>query len=170
MKKHSGMRPHDILILLKIAAWQGPQWLMKDLAQELGISPSEVSESIHRSAQAGLLSADKKQLMRSALMEFLQYGLAYVFPQKPGALVRGVPTAHSAPPLAGMIQSEENYVWPSAKGEIRGQAIEPLYKSVVKAISRDPLLYELLALVDAVRVGRVREKELAVEQLKKRIR
>ncbi len=170
MKKHSGIRPHDILILLKIAALQGRPWLMKDLAQQLGISASEVSESIHRSAQAGLLSADKKQLMRSALMEFLQYGLAYVFPQKPGALVRGVPTAHSAPPLADLIQSEENYVWPSAKGEMRGQAIEPLHKSVVKAISGDPMLYELLALVDAVRMGRVREKQLAVEQLKKRIR
>ena len=68
-----------------------------------------------------------------------------------------------------MIQSEENYVWASPKGQMRGQAIEPLYKSVVKAVAGDPLLYELLALVDAVRVGRIREKELAVEQLKKRI-
>lgn len=168
MKKHSGMRPHDIVILLKIAAKGSQNWLMKDLAIELGISASEVSESINRSAQAGLLAKDKKRLMRSAILEFLQYGLPYVFPQQPGALVRGIPTAHSAPPLDKLIQSTELYVWPSAKGNARGQAIEPLYKSVVNAIEKDSNLYELLALVDALRVGRVREKQLAMEELKKR--
>lgn len=169
MKKHSGMRPHDIVILLKIAAKGAQHWLMKDLAVELSISAGEVSESINRSVQGGLLSKDKKRLMRSALLEFLQYGLSYVFPQQPGALVRGIPTAHSAPPLDKLIQSGELYVWPSAKGTSRGQAIEPLYKSVVKAIEKDSKLYELLALADALRVGRVREKQLAIEELKKRV-
>jgi hypothetical protein len=169
MKKHSGMRPHDIVILLKIAAKGTQHWLMKDLAAELAISASEVSESINRSVQAGLLSKDKKRLMRSSLLEFLQYGLSYVFPQQPGALVRGVPTAHSAPPLVEFIRSNELYVWPSAKGNTRGQAIEPLYSSVVIAVEKDSKLYELLALVDAIRVGRVREKQLAIDELKKRL-
>lgn len=168
MKKHSGMRPHDIVILLKIGAKETQHWLMKDLAVELGISASEVSESINRSVQAGLLAKDKKRLMKAALLEFLQYGLPYVFPQQPGALVRGIPTAHSGPPLDKLIQSNELYVWPSAKGNARGQAIEPLYNSVVIAIQKDSKLYELLALVDALRVGRVREKQLAMEELKKR--
>jgi hypothetical protein len=53
MKKHSGMRPHDIVILLKIAAKDDRDWYMKDLAYELGISASEISESIHRSVIAG---------------------------------------------------------------------------------------------------------------------
>lgn len=169
MKKHSGMRPHDIVILLKIAAKGAQQWLMKDLAVELGISASEVSESINRSVQAGLLANDKKKVKAAALSEFLQYGLPYVFPQQPGALVRGIPTAHAAPPLNKLIESNELYVWPSAKGNVRGQAIEPLYKSVVKAIEKDSKLYELLALVDALRVGRVREKQLAMEEIKKRL-
>lgn len=108
--------------------------------------------------------------MRSSILEFLQYGLSYVFPQQPGALVRGIPTAHSAPPLDKLIQSNELYVWPSAKGNARGQAIEPLYSSVVIAIEKDSKLYELLALVDALRVGRVREKQLAMEELKKRLK
>lgn len=163
------MRPHDIMVLLKIAAKGTQKWQMKDLAVELGISASEVSESINRSLQAGLLANDKKRLMKAALLEFLQYGLPYVFPQKPGALVRGVPTAHSAPPLDKFIESSELYVWPSAKGNARGQTIEPLYSSVVIAIEKDRLLYELLALVDTLRVGRVREKQLAMEELKKRL-
>lgn len=169
MKKHSGMRPHDIVILLKIAAKQAHPWLMKDLAAELGISASEVSESINRSVQAGLLAADKKRLMGASLLEFLQFGLRYVFPQHPGPIVRGVPTAHSAPPLVNLIMSDEKYVWPSGKGSARGQAIEPLYESVVKAVDNDSGLYELLALADALRVGRARERQLAVEELKMRL-
>jgi hypothetical protein len=169
MKKHSGMRPHDILILLKIALYKHQSWLMKDLARDLRISPSEISESVNRSAQAALLSQDKRSLMRMALLEFLQFGLPYAFPQKPGAVVRGIPTAHSAPPLNAIIQSDENYVWPSSRGTMRGQAIEPLYKSVPQAIEKDSQLYEMLALVDAVRVGKARERELAVRELGKRI-
>lgn len=163
------MRPHDILVLLAIAAMRRSDWLMKDLAEDLGISRSEVTESLNRSAQSGLLSADKKSLMKEALLEFLQFGLPYVFPQKPGAVMRGIPTAHSAPPLDGLISSEDNYVWPYSGGTMRGQAIEPLYGSVVKRVLKNAKLYELLALTDAVRVGKVREKQLAVEELKKRI-
>lgn len=169
MKKHSGMRPHDVVILLKIAAKGAQPWLMKELAAELSISASEVSESINRSVQAGLLGSDKKRLMRASLLEFLQFGLPYVFPQRPGAIVRGIATAHSAPPLRSIIQSEEQYVWPGANGTVRGQSIEPLYEGVVKAVEKDQLLYELLALTDAIRVGRVREKLLAIEELKKRL-
>ena len=47
MKKHSGMRPHDIVVLLKIAAKEDQSWLMKDLSIELGISASEISESLN---------------------------------------------------------------------------------------------------------------------------
>ncbi len=63
MKEHSGMRPHDIVVLLKIAAKNADSWYMKDLAHELNISASEISESINRSVIAGLIFADKKRLM-----------------------------------------------------------------------------------------------------------
>jgi hypothetical protein len=169
MKKHSGLRPHDIVILLKMATKSNKPMLMKDLAVELGISASEVSESIHRSILAGFVSADKQKLMKSALLEFLQHGLKYVFPQKPGALVRGMATAHSAGPLNRIIQSEELYVWPFAEGKIRGQSIEPLHPSVPKACLQDLQLYELLALTDALRVGKNREQKIAIQELEKRI-
>jgi predicted transcriptional regulator len=169
MKKHSGMRPHDIVVLLKIAAKGKQNWFMKDLSYELNISASEISESLNRSKFAGLIAPNKKNIMRLALMDFLEYGIKYVYPQRPGAIVRGIPTAHSAPPLNNIIKSEEHYVWPYAKGETRGQAIEPLYTSVVEAVQIDKRLHELLALVDALRVGRAREKEIAIHELKIRI-
>ena len=68
-----------------------------------------------------------------------------------------------------IIQSTENYVWPSAKGTMKGQSIIPLYPSVVEAVQKDYKLYELLALIDALRVGKAREREIAISELKERI-
>jgi predicted transcriptional regulator len=169
MKKHSGMRPHDIVVLLKIAAKGEIPWYMKDLATELGISASEISESLHRSTLAGLIAQDKKRLMKLATLEFLEFGLRYVYPQHPGALVRGVPTAHAAPPLNKEIVSEEAYVWAYGKGNVRGASIEPLHPKVPEACLKDPSFYEYMALCDALRVGRARERKLAVNFLKQRL-
>jgi predicted transcriptional regulator len=169
MKKHSGMRPHDVVILLKIATKAGKTWLMKDLAYELGISSSEVSESLNRSVIAGLMAQDKKRLMQLALLDFLEHGLRYVYPQQPGALKRGMPTAHSARPLNEIIESNEPYIWPYANGNVRGQSIEPLHPKVPEASLKDPQFYELVALCDSLRVGKAREKNIAIEELKNRI-
>ena len=163
------MRPQDIVILLKIASFGEKSWLFKDLAYELKISQSEVSESLNRNMIAGLVSTDKKKLMKGAIMEFITHGLKYVFPQQPGPLVRGIATAISASPLNAYFQSEEVFVWPWAEGNVRGQSIEPLHKFVPFACLKDKNLYEMLSLVDAIRMGRKREQQLAVKELNKRI-
>ena len=171
MKKHNGIRPQDIVILLKIALLGNKKWYAKDLAYSLHISASEISESLHRSWFAGLFDKNKKKVMKKALIEFLSYGLRYVFPVKPGRIDRGIPTAHSAKPLRNVIASNEKYVWPSPFGKERGQVVEPLYSSVVKSVQDDEPLYELLALVDAVRgAGKAREREIAIKEIKKRLK
>ncbi|WP_432671101.1 hypothetical protein [Flavobacterium sp. SM2513] len=169
MKKHNGIRPHDVVILLKIIAIDNDNWLMKDIANKLHISPSEVSESLNRSVYAGLMTNDKRRVFKSALLDFITHGLKYVYPQKPGAMVRGIKTAHSAPPLSFEIQSDQNYVWPYAEGDSRGLTIEPLNPNVPKASLEDHKLYELLALLDAVRIGNTREQNRAINELKNRI-
>jgi hypothetical protein len=45
----------------------------------------------------------------------------------------------------------------------------PLYKSAPMAALRDPVLYEFLALADAIRDGRARERNLAERELVKRL-
>ena len=169
MKKHNGMRPHDIVVLLKIAAKGKNNWMMKDLSYELGISASEITESINRSVFAGLIAQDKNRLMKLALLEFLKHGIRYVYPQKPGTLARGIKTAHSAQPLSKMISSTEHYIIPYAKGDTRGQIIEPLHPNLAEACMKDAVFYELVSLCDALRVGKVREKNLAIEELNKRL-
>ena len=166
-QKQLVLGPVDLLILLKIVACGDKQWLQKPLAEALGVSQSEVSKSLTRLKYAGLIDPKGKTVMKMALMDLMQYGLRYVFPLKPGPVVRGVPTAHSAAPLNKLIQNTEDYVWPYGKGTVRGHSILPLYPSVPEAALKDETLYELLALADALRVGRAREKELAVIELKK---
>mgnify|MGYP001816071734 FL=1 len=163
------MKPQDIVVLLKIIALNKENWQQIPLAYSLIMSQSEVSQSVARSRFSGLLDDSGKKVMRQTLNDFLQYGLAVVFPAIPGAIVRGMPTAHSAAPLNIEISSGENYVWPFAMGTVRGHGITPLYSSVPQAALEDEKLHELLSLVDALRVGRAREKNIAARELKHRI-
>jgi hypothetical protein len=61
-------------------------------------------------------------------------------------------------------------VWPNAEGSVRGLTLEPLHKAAPKAAQHDPVLYELLALIDAIRDGRTRERQLAERELTARLR
>jgi hypothetical protein len=171
-KYHPGLRPQDIVILLKILAREGSPWRQLDLAYELGLSQSEVTHGLERCMKSGLIEPSKRTPLKSALAELLIHGLKYVFPAQPGPVCRGLPTAHSAKPLVGKIVAgaADQYVWPYAEGETRGQSIQPLYPSVPEAAKKDPKLHELLALIDAIRVGRAREKKLATEELLKRLK
>ncbi|GAB4518946.1 MAG: hypothetical protein Tsb004_29770 [Allomuricauda sp.] len=163
------MKPQDVVVLAKLIALNDLDYTQMALAEMLYMSQSEISSSISRSTYAGLLMNKGKEVNRKLFFDFIKYGLAVVFPQHPGAIVRGTLTAHSAPPLDMEIVSEEKYVWPYAKGQSRGQSIIPLYPTVPKAAVLDNNLYELLALMDAVRVGRAREKNIALELLEQRI-
>lgn len=162
------LKPQDVVLLLKIISINDPAWGQKPVAKALGMSQSEVSQSVARSKYAGLLDPTGKTVMKHALLQLLEHGIAYVFPQQPGPPVRGIPTAHAAAPLNRLIQSSELYVWPYAKGQIRGLSIQPLYPSVPEAAEQDAALHELLALTDTLRVGKAREKKLAIAELKTR--
>jgi hypothetical protein len=167
MRKHNGMRPQDVAILLKIIILDSDNWQLVALSNSLKISISEISESLNRSRLAGLIDYNKKKVNRQNVLEFLVHGIRYVFPDQPGAMVRGTPTAHSHPYMKEYFISEMNYVWPDPKGQVMGLTIEPLYKKQVEAIKEDKEFYRLLALVDVIRVGKVREVKHAIHELTK---
>lgn len=172
MKKNTSlqsMKPQDLVVMAKLIACEEENWTQLKLAKELFMSQSEISTSLARCRYAGLLSYDGKTVHRKLFMDFVEFGLAVVFPQRAGPVVRGTPTAHSAYPLNEEIDSKEKYVWPYAKGKQRGQAILPLYPSAVKIADHDPIMYQMLSLMDAVRVGRAREKSLGIKHLKEMI-
>ena len=109
------------------------------------------------------------QVHLRALVEFLLPGLPYVFAAHPGPPARGLVTGSSAPPLRQTSGVEPAYVWPDAESEQWGAAIEPLYPGVPAAARRDARLHALLALADALRLGRPRERAPAKKLLEEAI-
>jgi DNA-binding Lrp family transcriptional regulator len=168
------LKPQDVMVALKLCAYQRKRAPMSVIAADLGLSPSEVHAALKRLRHARLLHGpemhDKPNL--AALEEFLLHGVKYAFPVEHGQVTRGVPTSYAAPPLKKNIVSDDELppVWPWRDGDTRGIALEPLYRTAPIAALRDPALYELLALVDAIRDGRVRERKIAERELLSRLR
>lgn len=134
------------------------------------MSSSEVHAGLKRLKQSRLIKSDVSPI-RSAVREVLRYGVPYFLPAVRGELTRGMPTAYAAPPLNAHIAqgSDPPPIWPDPEGPVRGQALAPLYRSVPFAARQDPALYEWLALVDAVRSGSTRERQLAGKLLDERL-
>jgi hypothetical protein len=165
------LKPQDIVILLKLVTLGNRPWAYSALALELGMSPSEVHSGIRRAAKARLFDTQRNVVVLRSLQEFLVHGVKYAFPPDRGQLTRGIPTCYAALPLNSLIvQSDEPPpVWPDPDGTVRGYEFSPLYRSVPKVAPRDQAFYELLTLVDAIRDGRAREREIAVKLLTERL-
>lgn len=152
------LRPQDLLVLYKKAANPGLAMTYAELGEALGLSASQVHRGVQRCLESGLaVQAGRGQWQggRSALIEFSLHGVRYVFPTKPGAQRRGLPTAYAAAPLKTEILSPPGDipVWPHPEGTVKGSAIEPLCPQVPEAALRDERLYQMLALLDALRIG-----------------
>lgn len=167
------LKPQDILFLLKLVAMGDKQWAFNSLAIELGMSASEVHAAAQRVLAARLAVKIDNSIKpnKRNLQELLLHGIQYVFVPQRGELTRGMPTAHAAEPLKSHFvdNKEPPPVWPDPQGEQRGESFSPLYKSVTTAAKNDRELYELLILVDAIRGGRAREREIAKKELNHRL-
>ena len=168
------LKPQDVYVALKIVATQSDRAPYSQLAAELVMSPSEVHASVQRAQASHLLHGPrlKNRPNFSALEEFLLRGLKYVFPSERGGLTRGVPTSYAAEPLRSILAKGKDPipVWPYEEGKRRGVAFEPLYKTAPIAALGDPSFYEYLALADALRDGRARERKTAETELCRRLR
>lgn len=155
-----------------VMKWE-ERYTLRALAESLGLSKSEVSNSIARCRGAGLITKDYEtsflKVNRIALLKITEHALKYFFPAKPGALVRGIPTGFASPVLSKHLKSagENILVWPDPHGAERGQTVEPIYKTVPEAVKKDRTLYHYLALVDSIRMGGPREISVAIPLLKK---
>ena len=170
------LRPQDLLVLLRLSlvrpADDTPSYAA--LAAELSLTASEVHGAVGRALAAQLALKDERGRPRARLESlrlFVQHGARYSFPATRGPQTRGVPTGYAAPPLKELIRSpagEPPPVWPDKDGSVRGETLYPLYPTAPQAAARNPPLYELLALFDAIRAGSARERALAVQLLDER--
>ncbi|MBI6603516.1 MULTISPECIES: hypothetical protein [Pseudomonas] len=180
VKERATGKEAETLVFLAGSEWKGwedsdgdtlpnnsDSYSVRALSASLALSKSEVSNSLNRCREIGLIHTNRLSgqplVRREALLDFVKYGIRYVFPAKPGAVVRGIPTAFGAPILTGKVMSGGDLipVWPDAYGKSKGQEIAPLYKTVPGAVKKDELLYHFLALVDAIRIGGPRETKVA---------
>lgn len=168
------LKPQDLLVLFKRVAHPDRSWTYATLGEALQLSASQVHRSVKRCLAAGLAVEHGRgdwQVVRGALLEFAVHGVRYAFPARPGAIRRGVPTAFGAPPLSEEIVASpgEAPVWPHPEGTARGPGLAPLGATAAQAALADPALHELLALQDALRMGRARERNLAAKHLRQRL-
>ena len=168
------LRPQDVVVLLRLSLQSGAPPTYAALAQELSLTASEVHAGLERATIAQLARKDQRgraSVVREALKLFVLHGARYAFPATRGEATRGMPTGYAAAPLADKIvqPNEPAPVWPHKNGQVRGVAFYPLYPTVPDAAARNPALYELLVLFDAIRGGSMRERALASQMLEQRL-
>lgn len=164
------LQPLDIPVVLSLAGRPSPTFA--ELGVELGVSASTAHACVKRLNFAGLVHTrgTVHEVNLPALEEFLLHGVRYAFPPHRARRQRGVPTAHSAPVLRDVLSGDvDPIVWPTPKGTVVGEALEPLAPAAASFAERAPQLYDLLALVDAIRVGTARDRQVAGELLVTRL-
>lgn len=162
MKPMAAPKSIDLLVALKAHLWAEPgPWSFARLGATVGLSASQAHAAFRRLAASGLYRPADRSLRVHAFVLFAAHGVPHVFPAPIGPTAVGMPTAHAAPPLRSQLVHAEAYVWPG-EGRVPGRAVPPLHPSAPAAAAADADLYAALALIDAFRVGRVRERQLAV--------
>lgn len=167
------LRPLDVVLAVMAATLEPDRWTIAAMATRLGVSNSQAFRAAKQASAAGFLNQERLgrrvsyRVHRAPLLEFLIHGIRYVFVPARGRLTRGVSTAHGAPVLSAHFRASEDPipVWPHPDGPVRGESLEPLHRCVPAVALRDPHFYDVMALVDAMRVGRARDRALAAELL-----
>jgi DNA-binding Lrp family transcriptional regulator len=170
------LKPQDCMVFVKLLANPLAHWSQRDMAKMLCISLAEVNAGIKRLQDAGLLRKDKQGKLYpniNAAEEFLVSGIKFFFPGRLGEYTRGIPTGIAAPIFHDKIAlgNDPVPVWPDAVGERRGVALDPIHPSIPKSLRENPdnNFYEIFVLVDVIRTGRPREREMAEKLLKERL-
>ena len=139
------------------------------LAQTTGLSAGECHNAVRRLRFSHLLLANERRPSTEVLHNFLVQGAPFAFPPILGSPTIGVLTAHSSAAFQGILQTNDTIVWPHADGPARGQSLIPLFPGAPALSTRNPALYELLTIVDALRVGTTRVRNIAAELLSERL-
>lgn len=162
----------DVYVLSGLLAHDGA-WSYRLLAERLCVPHTVVQRALLRTGDAGLYSASRRRVHLPHFEEFAVHALRFMAPAGLGPLVRGVSAAWAAAPMNEAIGSsgeEPPPVWPYAHGQVRGQAVEPLHRAAPEAIGEWSDLGEILALLDSLRVGDARVRNVAEDFLSAKLR
>jgi hypothetical protein len=162
------LRPREVAVLMLLLI--RPRASFAQIGAILGLSKSAAHQAVTRLRRAGLLFAPERGVFlvaRGPAREFVLFGLPYAMYPEEVARARGVPTGllavddHEPESIA----DPRVLVWPSPLGTVVGRGLKPLFAGAPETPGREPRLYRLLALVDALRAGDVRERARARQLL-----
>ncbi len=167
------LKPQDLAMAFKLVSLAGQRLPYVALAEALQLSQFEAHACMARLSAARLLAEvnEVPTLVMAAFRPMVLLGAPYFFPAVRGGLVMGFPTAYGAEPIKSKVLFADDMppVWPHVDGPVRGMALLPLYPKLPLAALKDPTLYTLLALFDALRIGQAREREIARQLLEERL-
>ena len=164
------LKPQDVFVACQIALLGEEPFTHANLAERLHLSTSTVFDALGRLRQAKLTVSAAYQpakVVGSRLFEFLVHAVPTIYFPKKIEVVRGIPTSVFSPLFRDRFTNDLNVVlvWPYSKGKEQGEGLLPIYPTVPIACSQNQELYQLMATIDVLRVGKVREREAAVSYL-----
>lgn len=161
------IKGQDIVVLAALMDKETRKFTYAGLADAVCLSVAETHAAVKRLQGATLLNGERSPV-RSNVCEFLVHGLRYAFPMRPsGRLAKGMPTAYAAPVASDEFASSGIVpIWTGSRGDIQGQAFDPLYPTAPEAAAGDAALYGRLALIDMLRGGRIRERRFAEKKIR----
>jgi hypothetical protein len=176
------LRPQDVLVACKIFSLglcRG-DCTYAGLGEDLGMSSSTAHESVERCRSSQLLPPSGWKVSTRHLRDLLLVAVPRVFYVRRGSICEGLPTGVFATPIASKFKSHGlespdgslPLVWIESGDESsqsRGEGIAPLYPTVPLAAREDSVVYELLALVDVMRLGNAADREIASSLVDKRL-
>jgi hypothetical protein len=164
------MKPQDVVVILNLCLLKQEQTYAQ-MALALGLSASETHAAVRRLGEARLVDVKNRKVIHRSLCNFLIHGVPYAFPVQPGAVTLGMPTAWAAPVLKKDPVEDLPLppVWPEVGGTVQGVSVQPLYANVPRTARLNSDLYDLLALVDVLRLDHAPERRRAGEEIFRRM-
>jgi len=148
-----------------------------DLNFVFAMGVSGISRSLNRLKALNLITELRGEGRRKeyvmncgAMADLLCHSVRHIFQPEPQGNFRGIPCGWHCP----FIESEMNpperpLVWKMSLGPVSGEAVEPLFPNIGKAVTIDPGLYKALSLVELIRLGKPRDVNHARRVLKDHI-
>ena len=169
--RQGSLHPGDVVVALQLAI--APESQLATLATGAGRSIGECHNALRRLRDSGLVAPHRRVVEREPFLRFVDAGIRVAFPPTIGGETVGIATAFiPLPPLRSALTGPParvvtaEFVWPASGGDTRGQALAPLHPRVASLAAGNQALWNLLALVDLIRVGGAREHRDALECLR----
>lgn len=172
--KRENLKPQDCLVLASRIFC--PDLDQQSTAAKVMISQSSASYSLNRLKEAHLLSRTGEANLANSI-EFMICALKYLYPGKLTGLSVGIPTAHTLPDFDFVNwKGQLPVIWPFVNLNkdiehrvelVKGEVLQPIHKNVPYVAFVYWEFHKLFALIDMIRIGRAREKNIAKDEIQK---